>query len=39
MPAIARLLRTFPPLVIRTIPDTELVPTVLSGVYPDRNMI
>jgi hypothetical protein len=38
-PAIARLLRTFPPLVIRTIPDTELVPTLLSGVYPDQNMI
>ena len=38
-PAIARLLRTFPPVVIRTIPDTELVPTLLSGVYPHHNMI
>lgn len=38
-PAIADLQSTYAPVTIRTIPDTELVPTLLSGVYPHQNKV
>lgn len=38
-PAIAALMDAYSPVRIRTIPDTELVPTLLSGVYPHQNKI
>ena len=38
-PLIAKLLNTCHPVEIRTIPDTELVPTLLSGAYPHQNRI
>lgn len=38
-PVIAEMLSTYPPAKIRTIPSTELVPTLLSGVYPHQNGI
>lgn len=38
-PVIAEMLNTYSPVTIRTIPDTELVPTLLSGVYPHQNRI
>jgi hypothetical protein len=38
-PAIAELIRQYSRTEISTIPDTELVPTLLSGVYPHQNQI
>jgi hypothetical protein len=38
-PTIAKLLSKYSPADIRTIPDTELVPTLLSGVFPHQNRI
>jgi hypothetical protein len=38
-PVIAEMLNKYSPVTIRTIPDTELVPTLLSGVYPHQNRI
>lgn len=38
-PVIAKMLRTYSSVGIRTIPSTELVPTLLSGVYPHQNRI
>ena len=38
-PVIAEMLNRYSPVTIRTIPDTELVPTLLSGVYPHQNRI
>jgi predicted AlkP superfamily pyrophosphatase or phosphodiesterase len=33
-PRITALLREFPSTKIRTLPDTELLPTILTGMYP-----
>jgi hypothetical protein len=38
-PTIADLIHHHSAVEIRTIPDTELVPTLLSGVYPHQNEI
>ena len=38
-PAIAELIRRYPCVDISTIPSTELVPTLLTGVYPHQNQI
>lgn len=38
-PTIAKLLQQHAAVEIRTLPDTELVPTLLSGVYPHQNRI
>ena len=38
-PTISKLISQYSPVEIRTIPDTELVPTLLSGVYPHQNKI
>lgn len=38
-PEIANLISKYSPVEICTIPDTELVPTLLSGVYPHQNGI
>jgi hypothetical protein len=38
-PTILNLISEYSPVEIRTIPDTELVPTLLSGVYPHQNKI
>lgn len=38
-PTIARLINSYSAAEIRTIPDTELVPTLLSGVYPHQNEV
>ncbi len=38
-PTIAKLVSQYSPIEICTIPDTELVPTLLSGVYPHQNKI
>ncbi len=38
-PYISYLLTTYPSSRIRTLPSTELVPTLLTGVYPDQHHI
>lgn len=38
-PVIAKMQRAYPRVEIRTIPSTELVPTLLSGVYPHQNKV
>jgi len=38
-PAIAELISQYSCVQISTIPSTELVPTLLSGVYPHQNLI
>ncbi len=38
-PVIAKMLSTYPSAGIRTLPSTELVPTLLSGVYPHQNRV
>jgi hypothetical protein len=38
-PSIAELISRYSCVEITTIPDTELVPTLLSGVYPHQNQI
>lgn len=38
-PAIAELISQYSCVEISTIPNTELVPTLLSGVYPHQNQI
>jgi len=38
-PAIEELIREYSSIEISTIPNTELVPTLLSGVYPHQNQI
>ena len=38
-PIIAELLSQYSPAEISTIPDTELLPTLLSGVYPHQNHV
>jgi hypothetical protein len=38
-PAIAELTSQYSCIEISTIPSTELVPTLLSGVYPHQNQI
>ncbi len=38
-PAIAALLDRFSAVEIQTLPDTELVPTLLSGVNPHQNQV
>jgi hypothetical protein len=38
-PSIAELISRYSCVEITTLPDTELVPTLLSGVYPHQNQI
>ncbi len=38
-PVIEEMRSTYSPVEIRTIPSTELVPTLLSGVYPHQNKV
>jgi len=38
-PAIAKLIDRYSAVEVRTIPDTELVPTLLCGVYPHQNRL
>ena len=38
-PTIARLIKQYSSVEISTIPNTELVPTLLSGVYPHENQV
>ncbi|MBW2494239.1 MAG: alkaline phosphatase family protein [Deltaproteobacteria bacterium] len=38
-PTIAKLIGRYSRVEISTLPDTELVPTLLSGVYPHQNQI
>ncbi len=38
-PYIHNLLKSYPSIDISTLPSTELLPTILSGVYPHQNKI
>ena len=38
-PTIAKMLRDYSSVEIQTLPNTELVPTLLSGVFPHQNRV
>lgn len=38
-PRVANILARFPPVTIRTLPTTELVPTMITGVWPHEHHV